>query len=679
MALDARALGEALAERPVIHSGLCRHEAGVLDAALQAGEDVSVACTQEAALFEQIASAHARALPVKFFNIREFGGWSAERAGAVPKIAALIKAAQLDDPEPVPIVSYKSEGALLIVGDGAAAIGWAERLADRLDVAVLMTDRRGAELPVDRRYPVYSGEVLRLSGYLGAFAIAWRQINPIDLEMCVRCNACIHACPEDAIDFSYQVDLDKCMAHRQCVSACGEIRAIDFERNEDVREDRFDLVLDLSAKPLLNMIQLPQGYFAPGRDPLEQALAASELGQMVGEFEKPKFFAYREKICAHSRSEITGCTKCIDVCSTMAISADGDHVKVDPHLCMGCGGCATVCPSGAITYAYPRMSDLGKRVKTLLTTYREGGGKDALLLFHNPLTGRALISHAARHGKGLPARAIPVEAHHVASIGIDLLLGAVALGGSQIALLAAPDESPDYLAALRAQMAIAQAILHGLGITGAHFSLLITDEAASFEHELWALKPAATVPAASFSFSNDKRTTLEFAIEHLARHARERPQEIALPAGSPYGTLTVNRDACTLCMSCVSACPESALMDAPDYPRLKFLERNCVQCGLCEYTCPEDAIARVPRLLLTPEWKRERVLNEAEPFRCVSCGKPFATRQMIDNMTAKLGGHSMFAGGTALRRLQMCGDCRVIDMMKAKDELSIYDVSKRAT
>jgi ferredoxin len=109
---------------------------------------------------------------------------------------------------------------------------------------------------------------------------------------------------------------------------------------------------------------------------------------------------------------------------------------------------------------------------------------------------------------------------------------------------------------------------------------------------------------------------------------------------------------------------------------LRFIERNCVQCGLCADTCPEDAIRLVPRLLLGAQAKQPVVLNEAAPFNCVRCGKPFATKAMIESMLVKVGGHSMFAAGGALKRLQMCADCRVVDMVSAKDESSIHDYRK---
>ena len=158
------------------------------------------------------------------------------------------------------------------------------------------------------------------------------------------------------------------------------------------------------------------------------------------------------------------------------------------------------------------------------------------------------------------------------------------------------------------------------------------------------------------------------------KQAPKPQEEIELGAGAPYGQVLVDKQTCTLCMACVGACPESALVDGRDQPMLKFIERNCVQCGLCEKTCPENAITLAPRLLLATQAKQEVMLNEAEPYNCVRCGKPFGTRKMVDNMLGKLTGHSMFAGGGALKRLQMCADCRVVDMMENKAEINISDI-----
>ena len=681
MPLDAKALAAALKSgSPItIHTELCRKEVGAFHDALRDPE-VLVACTQEAPLFVELAQAAGAKGELGFLNIRENAGWSADGAAATPKIAALVALACLGDPQPVPTVGYTSGGNLLIIGPTAAAVGWAERLGGEFDVSVLLDDAgRGGELPIEHKYAIWSGKVGKVSGYLGAFEVAWAQSNPIDLEICTRCNACARVCPEDAIGLDYQIDLDKCKDHRACVKACGAIGAIDFGRADTARSEKFDMILDLSREPVLKTPDLPQGYFAPGADPLEQALAAQKLPQFVGEFEKPKFFAYNERICAHSRSGKSGCTKCIDVCSTGAITSDGDRVKVEPHLCAGCGGCSTVCPSGAMTYAYPRVPDTGARLKTVIGTYREAGGKDACILFHNAEGGRALVQSLGRRGKGLPARVIPMEVFHVASIGMDVWLGAIAYGASQVVIASTGAEPEGYVAAIRAQMGFAQTILTSLGYAGGHLELIVAADTAALEKSLWALAPAkAPARPATFNLAAEKRTTLDFALDHLARNAPTPKEEIALGVGAPFGRIEVNKATCTLCKACIGACPEAALLDSPDAPMLRFIERNCVQCGLCETTCPEDAITLLPRLLLTGQAKEAVTLNEAEPFNCVRCAKPFGTRQMIDNMMGRLTSHSMFAGGSALRRLQMCADCRVVDMMESKDEPSIHNIPKHS-
>ncbi|WP_295748083.1 4Fe-4S binding protein [Undibacterium sp.] len=669
---SAAALKQSLGTTTLtVSDALCRREAGVFLDAIKGSDEVVVACTQERALFSELATQSVA--PLRFVNIRESAGWSQQSNLALPKMAALLAAAALPDPEPVPTVSYRSGGNLLIIGGAQSALAWAKRLATQLDVSVLITEGvSGTERLTERDFPVFSGAKIAISGYLGAFKVEWQQANPIDLESCTRCNACVEVCPENAIDFSYQIDLNKCSNHLDCVKACSAIGAIDFNRKEIARNSAFDLILDLSVKPLLSMSQPPQGYFAPGKDLESQFDAVLRLTQMVGEFEKPKFFTYKEKLCAHSRSAKSGCNACIDVCSTAAISSKGDKVLVDPSLCAGCGACTTVCPTGAMSYAYLRPADQGLRLKTLLSTYAKAGGKAPALLFHSKQGGAELLlqtgQNAAKKGRGLPAHVIPVDLHHTASLGIDLWMAAIAFGASNIAVLMTDEEAQEYRLAVQNQMEVAQTILTGLGYAGQHFHLIQAETVTQLDLALFGMQQAQTpAVAALFNVAAEKRGTLDFALEHLYKHAPVKAEEIALPRGrgAMYGEVRINKDACTLCMSCVGACPSSALMDNANAPQLRFIERNCVQCGLCEQTCPENAIQLLPRLLLADVASEARVLNEAKAFHCIKCQTPFATAKMMETMLLKLAGHGAFSGN--LDRLKMCSDCRVIDMMQTKE------------
>ncbi len=128
MPLDGEALGRALAlpSAPKVHTMLCQRE---LDQyAAGATGDLLVACTQEQRLLGEVAEEGGKAQQIRFVNIRETGGWSAEAGMATPKIAALLAMAALPDPDPVPSVGYKSDGQLLITGPLDAALGWADAL-----------------------------------------------------------------------------------------------------------------------------------------------------------------------------------------------------------------------------------------------------------------------------------------------------------------------------------------------------------------------------------------------------------------------------------------------------------------------------------------------------------------------------------------------------------------------
>lgn len=603
---------------------LCRAELERFQTELSAATPLTVACTQEAPLFSEIAGEAAPEAEIAFVNIRETAGWSKDAKAAGPKMAALLAAAA----EPMPeyaLTSLSSEGVVLVYGRDESAIEAGKLLKDRLDVTVMITKPGEVLPPRVTEFPVVKGTVRAAKGYLGAFELT------VD-------------------DFA------------QPLPSSRDRLVWDAARNGAT--SNCDIVLDLSGgAPLFPSHDLRDGYLRadPG-DPAAVLRAVLKAGDLVGTFDKPRYVNFTNELCAHSRSRIVGCRRCLDLCPTGAITPNGDHVKIDEHICAGCGACAAVCPTGAASYALPPADALMRKVRTLLSVYREAGGRDPILLLHDTAHGEPLIDALARHGDGLPANVLAVAVNEVTQVGLEAIAAAFAYGATGVRLLLRAKPLHDVSGVTRT-ISYMEPMLAGLGFGNGLLATIETDDPDVLGAALREAKPGNAPKApASFQAVGAKRDVMKLALRELHRAAPTPVDVIALPEGAPFGKVDVNVEGCTLCLACVSACPTGALMDDPDRPTLRFAEDACVQCGLCKATCPEKVISLVPQIDFTAVTAPARVIKQEEPFHCIKCGKPFGTKSTIERIAAKLEGkHWMFKGQPQrLNVLKMCEDCRVI-------------------
>lgn len=608
---------------------LCRSEFGAFQAMLAEGRPLTIGCTQEAPLFEEAASEAGFNEDLTFCNVREAAGWSAEANSAGPKMAALLAASTVETP-PAAIVPLKSEGVVLIYGRDESALEAAEALQEILDVTVMLTGAAQVQPPRVSNYPVTKGTIVSAAGHFGAFELT--------------------------ID-----------GYAQPAPSSRSLLIFGATRNGAV--SHCDLTLDLSGgTPLFPAPDLRQGYLrADPANPAAVQKALFDAAQLIGEFDKPRFVKYTASLCAHSRSGQTGCTRCLEVCPAGAITPAGDHVAISAELCMGCGSCHAVCPTGAAAYAYPPSATLLSRLRALLVTYAEAGGREPVILVHDGEHGEALIDALARFGAGLPANVLPIRVNEVTQTGLDALAASFAYGAAALRVLTREKPKHD-LTALYRTLNYANAVLAGLGFGGDLCATIETDDPDRLSEAFADIgkRTAMTGMPAQFLPLGEGRNLLKFAIGELHRAAPQKTDCVAMPAGAPFGGLAVNVDGCTLCHACVSICPTGALTAHEERPMLRFTEDLCVQCGLCRSACPEKVIALEPRIDFAAWSAPPVIIKEEEPFHCIGCGKPFGTRSTIDRIIAKLEGkHWMFAGEHAKRIavISMCDDCRVEAVM----------------
>jgi ferredoxin len=516
---------------------------------------------------------------------------------------------------------FSSGGVILIYGSDAAVIEAGQLLEPSLDISVLMPATAGVVGSQALQFPIARGVIRSAKGHFGAFELM----------------------------------VDGYAAPR---AADGLIA---FEDAYDNAVSRCDIILDLSGgTPLFHAPHLREGYLRADPRHREGWLAVvSQARELVGTFEKPRYIHFTDSRCAHSRSRITGCTRCLDVCPTGAIAPAGDRVSIDPYICAGCGQCAAACPTDAAAYALPPADELMRDLRARLLALGPGG-KAATVLIHDAAHGTPLLQ-ILQAERGLPQSVLPLAVNEVTQVGLETLLAAFLYGAAAVRLLLRARPRHD-MTGLFATLALTESLLGGLGFGGARIATIEADDPDALGGSLRSIPDLPAARAASFlPMGGDKAAMRRQVLRQLHRIAPTAVDMIPLPKGAPFGSVDLDVAGCTLCLSCVSACPTSALQDDSDQPMLRFTEDACIQCGLCQATCPEQVIRLTPQMDFRSSSASPRILKSEQPFCCIRCGKPFGVTSIIERVTAKLAEkHWMFKDAhQRLELIKMCDECRV--------------------
>lgn len=371
-------------------------------------------------------------------------------------------------------------------------------------------------------------------------------------------------------------------------------------------------------------------------------------GQMINlidEMNSP-LLAVEPQRCVLVRHRNGECLRCAAVCTTGAISLGEEGIVVSPEKCIGCGTCASACPTGCLTAANPTDEELFGAVEAALA---ENEGRVAIacerafaMASGNRMKRDSCDATAPSFVPGKIAGATSdgrplVGVVCLGRVDESLLVEATARGARSIQLISGPCESCPHRCggALSDEIIVsAETLLAALGTPSPIDRIRL--QHASDTREILRLRPtasaqddtnvvnAATVADASGDCLSESGYPVapptgesqqdsrepQFAhvqadgtLPHFVPERRLRLFNSLKALGTPaaptvttrlWGQVTIDTELCRSCRMCTVFCPTGALTRfdaANDAFGVEHRSALCMQCRLCEAICPEQAIA----------------------------------------------------------------------------------------
>ncbi|SFZ98921.1 Iron-sulfur cluster-binding protein [hydrothermal vent metagenome] len=383
------------------------------------------------------------------------------------------------------------------------------------------------------------------------------------------------------------------------------------------------------------------GSFDPVESSVEDVL--SILRKNIAHYSFRKMTVYDKTICQYHERREEICSKCEEVCPTVAIVKHDETKTLEFSQidCHGCGGCISVCPSGALDYAPSNrdsISEISKEIR----------GHIPLIIPRNMNIENLNIE--------LKENVLPLAVEGEKFLHEGTFLTLAQESGSQIVFYSdfiskGSRDSIDILNQIYQKKYGVDAVIIAMNETELKEALEVVNFVENSRY--------------TFNESGAKKREI-FAIRLRNIVGEDDLGVVTTGEHVHYGRVRVNEDKCTLCLVCVGACNVDALIANTEDNTLRINSSVCTMCGYCEVSCPEaDCLDIVKDVIeLKPSWFKEEVLAKDTLFECVECGKPFATTKAISKIAEMMA--PIFAVDPIKERtLYCCADCKPKIMMES--------------